>query len=618
MRILAIFRRIPMPLLYLLGAWLLPGAVALGYLAYAAGASRLGLVMHLAQVYAVLVICLLPLTFPAFQSPPVALKRLLLAIPLASLQCVFLAFYASSLGSYFSWGVTPTWELIQVYLGQFNNLISQYKIEFVSSLILLSAAWLTLIWVYFRVIPSLQSSLGAASPSATSRTTTRWRTGMLLSLGLIISIYASNWWNWAIREPMHSMGRMQGEINFMVPDAMRTNHSPLLDARLAALPLHGKPASFRNLILITVDALRSDQMQVYGAPFQDTPFLASLYQAGKLKRIDSAYSVCTFSFCGMVGTQSSAYWHQLDGSSLVLADVLSHYGYQTRFILSGDHTHFYGIRDHFGSHIDEFRDGSSVASDQSNDDRIIIPWLRNIDWSPHQNTFLSIHLMSVHMLGPRQPEFQKWQPQFDSVRSLLSGISTTQTYRNHYLNGILEADHTIQQIFQILQEKGVLDQALVIITADHGEYLGEFGLTGHGRAPYQPVVHIPLLVYDQLAAAYPARSVSSQVDIAPTFLHAIGVPLPSEWSGIPLQLATARNAVSVASHDATGVVAEIAGRQYKYLLFPRNGREELFDLSASEAESDNLVSQPALQPVLKQLRRLHEEISHNHGPALSP
>ena len=328
------------PLFYLLVAWLLPAAIGLGYLCYVAGTNRIGLLMHLAVLFAVLLLCLLPFTFPFFLRPPLNPKRLLLAFPLATFHCISLVFCVASVSCYLAFRATPTWELIDVYLGQFSLLIAQFQVPIVASLAVIAATWLALIGTYFALAPSLQSAVGAAPGSASSRK--RWRIGMILSLALLALVYVSNWRSWLIREPIHAMWLVKTQMNAMMPDGFRAGHSVLYDARLAALP-NLKPATPRNLIFITVDALRSDQMELYGAPYEDTPYLTSLYRAGKIQRIDSAYSVCTFSFCGMLGAQSSAYWRQLDGSSLVIADVLHHYGYKTRFLLSGDHTHFFGL-----------------------------------------------------------------------------------------------------------------------------------------------------------------------------------------------------------------------------------------------------------------------------------
>jgi len=586
-----------------------------------AGASRLGLLMHLALLLAVLLACLLPFAVQLLNCSKLSRTRWSLAGLLATVQFAFLLFYSTSIVSYFVWGAMPSLELIQIYAGQINAIFPLYRIQMIGALFLAFILWLVLILLYHRGASSLLSALGGSSsrrlpPRSLVQRTPRPALVIVLLLVLEVLVYTPTHKYWLLREPIHCLWRQSTDLNAMIPAAVLSGRTPLQNPYLAALPWNLRPTAPRNLILITVDALRSDQMGVYGAPFDDTPYLSSLFRSGKLKRIDSAYSVCTFSFCGMLGTFSSSYWHQLTGSSLVLADLLSHYGYQSHFLLSGDNTHFFGLRSFFSSSPDEFKDGSLTDDAHANDDSIVIPWLKNLAWSPRHNTFLHMHLMSVHVMGLRHPAFNRWQPDAASPWTLLSGQSTSAIYRNRYRNGVLQADDSIRQIFQILQEKGVLDQALVVITADHGEYLGEFGLLGHGHEPYEPVTRIPLLIYDQSATAYPPRPLTSQVDIAPSFLYAIGVPTPPEWAGIPLQLATTRNTISVASHEASGIVAQLGAGRFKYLRIRKSGLEELYDLDAENAEQNNLISRPTAQRILAQMRALHDQFLHQNGTSI--
>jgi arylsulfatase A-like enzyme len=151
----------------------------------------------------------------------------------------------------------------------------------------------------------------------------------------------------------------------------------------------------------------------------------------------------------------------------------------------------------------------------------------------------------------------------------------------------------------------MLDNALVIISADHGEYLGEFNRFHHGQEPYEPVSRIPLLVYDPLNPKYPDRQLSSQVDIAPTFLYAIGARIPSNWQGIPLQIKTPRSSVSIASGDTSGMVALIDGMKYKYLRKRGDNSEWLFDLDSPEAETRNIAKLNEKQEILFKMRTIN-------------
>ena len=215
--------------------------------------------------------------------------------------------------------------------------------------------------------------------------------------------------------------------------------------------------------------------------------------------------------------------------------------------------------------------------------------------------------MSVHAAGLRHKEFMKWQP---STVPIVAGQSPNKEYRvaykNNYNNGILQADAMIRMIFKEIKNKGMLDNALVIISADHGEYLGEFNRFGHGREPYEPVSRIPLLIYDPLNPIYPDRKLASQVDIAPTLLYAIGAKIPPGWQGIPLQIKTSRASVAIGSAEVLGTVALIDGKKYKYLKKRDDHAEWLFDLSSPEAETRNIANLSDRKEVLHKIRTLNE------------
>jgi hypothetical protein len=145
----------------------------------------------------------------------------------------------------------------------------------------------------------------------------------------------------------------------------------------------------------------------------------------------------------------------------------------------------------------------------------------------------------------------------------------------------------------------MLEDALVIITSDHGQRTSEGGLLYHGGEADPPTISIPLLVYDTRGAAYPPRALASQIDVAPTFLRAIGLPPVAGWKGIPLQRPTGRAAVPVGTSESTGVVAQLNGVPTLYLCDRGSGREKLMPFEARQAAK--------VGPVTAALRRLHQE-----------
>ena len=99
--------------------------------------------------------------------------------------------------------------------------------------------------------------------------------------------------------------------------------------------------------------------------------------------------------------------------------------------------------------------------------------------------------------------------------------------RNFYDNGVVRSDAVIAELLAQLKEKGYLQDALVVITADHGESLGEHGLYHHANSVREEVLRIPLvfIAYGSPLRLPPqVRDFASQVDIAPTILKELGLP----------------------------------------------------------------------------------------------
>jgi arylsulfatase A-like enzyme len=89
-------------------------------------------------------------------------------------------------------------------------------------------------------------------------------------------------------------------------------------------------------------------------------------------------------------------------------------------------------------------------------------------------------------------------------------------------------DWTITSIIDQLKESGLLDNTLVVITADHGEMLGEDGgPVGHGWAITPELANVPLIIMDPGHPGYHLNdTIGSQVDLLPTILDSLGIPVP--------------------------------------------------------------------------------------------
>lgn len=353
-----------------------------------------------------------------------------------------------------------------------------------------------------------------------------------------------------------------------------------------------------NVILIVGDALRPDHMGVYGYPRDTTPRLSELSTQGRVQRVDHVVAVCGESACGLLGMTRSKYVHQLSQRPFSMPEVLKRYGYRIDLILGGDHTSFYGLRQAYGD-IDSYYDGSIAAGRYANDDLLVAERVAQLpDWDG-QPVMLQLHLMSTHALGRRHPEYAVFEPAESYGRLVaLSGwvepdADTVVKARNFYDNGVRQFDAMVAQILDQLSSKGYLDHAVVIVTADHGELLGEHGRFGHQKV-YEPSLRIPLLL---IRFGYEGDRISSprlatQADIAPTILHELAMPIPSTWSGQALQRPEPRTVIHFQQANQIGLYdLRQLGHVLKYWRDLESGDEFAFDVLADPGEQRNMLNE---------------------------
>ncbi|MCQ3938770.1 MAG: hypothetical protein DPW18_17240 [Chloroflexi bacterium] len=97
---------------------------------------------------------------------------------------------------------------------------------------------------------------------------------------------------------------------------------------------------------------------------------------------------------------------------------------------------------------------------------------------------------------------------------------------------ILNADHEFARLFDMLESSGLLENTWLVLTSDHGE-LFERGIWAHATATlYQPVVRVPLLIFEPgVAAGKDVYSPTSAIDLMPTLLHLTGHEIPAWVEG---------------------------------------------------------------------------------------
>jgi len=373
----------------------------------------------------------------------------------------------------------------------------------------------------------------------------------------------------------------------------------------AAYPRHVATARRKNVLLVIVDSLRADHMQAYGYQRPTTPFLSSLVQSGRMKKVADAFSTCSESFCGITSTLSGREFRDISARDFQIQDVLRDEGYQTWFLLSGNHRAWNGLTQFYGASDGTFFDGSQTRRYSMDDDRGVLEAMEHVPpASPGRPAFFYVHLMSTHYLGVQFPQSHFYTRPDDQVSPGPDAYSILPMLNkpDRYDDKVTQADDVIRQVFDALGARHYLDDAVVVVTADHGEGLGERHWA-HGWNLYNEDIRIPLLLYDAPAASYRNLTFATQVDIAPTILDRLGLPIPASWEGQSLLAPTIKQFSVHQTYflpNRFAVLYRAGDALSKYIATPQYGQEELYDLRHDPGEVHNLAAdQPALAGLLR-------------------
>lgn len=118
---------------------------------------------------------------------------------------------------------------------------------------------------------------------------------------------------------------------------------------------------------------------------------------------------------------------------------------------------------------------------------------------------------------------------FQAHWGLFAGVyhdeAVWQDYQNYYFNCMQDSDNNLMDILNYLTENDMLDNTVIVFTADHGEMHGSHGLKGKGGFLYENNVHVPLIiVHPDFEGGRTVSAVTSHVDLAPTFVDIANIP----------------------------------------------------------------------------------------------
>lgn len=350
-----------------------------------------------------------------------------------------------------------------------------------------------------------------------------------------------------------------------------------------------------NVVLITVDTLRADRLGCYGYRAAATPNIDRLAADGVLFLQAIAQSPTTIPSHASILTGTYPLWHgardfgfALAPDNLTIAEALKGHGYNTAafvgsLILDAHRGFGRGFDQGFDCYYDDFVfDDSPRARWETIErraDRVVAEALRWIEAAKTKPFFVWLHIFDPH--DPYDPP--------EPYRSAFA--------RSPYDGEIAFSDAALGRLFEYLKAENLYSSALIILTSDHGEGLGEHKEPAHGLFLYDSTLHVPLIIKlpeNRLAGTVYGGQVRS-IDIFPTALQALELPRADGIQGVGLishlmgkkKIDLEAYAESFYPRHQFGwsELRALRSGRYKYILAPR---PELYDLRSDPRELNNL------------------------------
>lgn len=417
-----------------------------------------------------------------------------------------------------------------------------------------------------------------------------------------------------------------------------------------------------NIVFILVDTLRADRLGCYGHPGGLSPMIDELAREGVLLERTIATSSWTLPsvasyFCGYYPTvhKVTSYSEALRAAQgpagavryfgdqfTTLTEVLQANGYATAgFSANPFITPKFGFAQGF-----EHFDASFAANETLGNvvNQAALEWLKQRDKS--KPFFLYLHYMDVH--DPYKASDKYVEPLVTAVEQMPDKTPLTEAemkrhknyfsksaaayrssprhtrlfryadyWRARYDAGVPQVDQYLSELRDELSEMGLWDGAYVIVTADHGESLGEHTWWAHGLSAHQDQLHVPLILRwpGKLPAGRRLTQTVRLFDIMPTLLAQLQIADPADLqarsflASITGEQTLLPPALGEAVKKRPGEKAFVLGK-WKLLAYTDEQRYELYDLDADPTEQHDLAARhPRRVTELKRL--LERQIEEN-------
>ena len=341
-----------------------------------------------------------------------------------------------------------------------------------------------------------------------------------------------------------------------------------------------------RILYIDIDSLRPDHLGCYGYHRNTSPHMdAVAKEAVRFNRYYTSDAPClpsrTALYTGMFGIHSGVVGHdgtaadlRIEGPSRGFQDRVERHSLPSELQRAGIYTamvspfgqrhaarHFYAG---FNEILNTGKSGMEVAGEIT---PTVMRWLRDHaredDWYLHVNywdphtpyrtpasfgdpfahdplpAWLTDEVVAQHQqkVGPHcAQEISMWNdaenPEVPRHPGAVRNRADLRRMIDGYDTGILQVDEHLGRIFAFLKENGLWEDMVIIVTADHGENLGEFGIYGEHATADDPTCRVPLIIrWPGARAGEVDDGLHYNLDFAPTLAEMLGGKSPPLWDG---------------------------------------------------------------------------------------
>lgn len=360
------------------------------------------------------------------------------------------------------------------------------------------------------------------------------------------------------------------------------------------------PISKPNLLLVTLDTTRADRIGCYGYQQAETPNLDQLAAEGILFKqavavapvtLPSHASILTGLYPPRHGVRDNVDF-RLPESETTLAEHLKKHGYITggvvgSIILSSD----LGLNQGF----DFYSELKQPPNPKPSGARI--QYKRILERPASEVTSSAIAFLDEIKEQP----FFLWVHYFDPHYDYAPPVPYSERFSDRLYDGeIAYTDSQLGRLLNEIEHRGLAENTLIVVTADHGESLGEHGEETHALFIYEAAIRVPLIMKFEgiIPEGLSSPQLVSGVDLVPTLLELMNLPLIENVHGVSFEKAArglkqpareAAYAEAIHPEHAYGWSSLYALRDDK-TKFIEAPEPELYDLQKDPEELTNLAT----------------------------